>query len=118
MSDQDNNKNNFHERRSEPRIKVSGNVTLMLDNSKEKISGSLIDISGKGLAFHSKKAFKENTCHFLSISLPNGTVLEHIKGKVVRQVKIGSNYITAMVFISISQMTTQSIKEYLDNMVI
>lgn len=107
--------NENQERRTEQRAALSGQIAFAVDGKENSITGALINISTRGMAFSANKKIQEGVCHFFTFLLPPHLQVTNAKAKIVRQEKCGTMYVIAVVFLSITEASRIAINTYMKN---
>lgn len=102
------------EKRISPRVDLSAEVEIKLDDKSIKVK--LNNISNKGMAFVSEKNLAAGTYYFLNFALPSGDTIDNAKIKIIRADKISTGYFIAITFINITEKSKQGINKYVANL--
>ena len=102
--------------RKENRLFVKGFIEIFIeDKQKEKaFDGTLLNINSRAMAFMTNTHVKIEQTHFFSFILPGEGKLKNIKGKVIRQEKMGDEYLTVLSFLNIPKVEMLAIFKYIE----
>ena len=101
--------------REENRVDLSGLVSVLIEDTKKNFQGELLNINSRAMAFLTKDHLKLDANHFFSVILPYHTKpLKNIKGHIIRQEKMGDQYLTVLAFTSIPKTEMLIILNYIE----
>lgn len=101
-------------KRKEARVVIDGLVEIFVEDKKKVFDGQLLNINSRAVAFMMEKHIKIDETHFFAFALPGEGKLRNIKGKVIRQEKVGEQYLTVLCFLNIPKVEMLAIFKYIE----
>ncbi|MCP4481942.1 MAG: PilZ domain-containing protein [bacterium] len=102
-------------KRQEKRLSLAGQIEIIIDDKEKKIYGEILNITSRAMAFMITAKLKLEANHFFSFILSNEEdQLKNIKGHIIRQEKIGDEYLTVLCFNNISNVEMLVISKFIE----
>jgi hypothetical protein len=99
---------------SAPQAISENNIEIFIDGTEKGYKGQILNINSRAMAFMCDEKIEDNNIYFFSFVLPAMEKLKNIKGKIVRQEKFGTKFLTILTFFNIPKVEMLAIYRYIE----